>query len=285
MACKQPKQPDTSIANKLNAEAAYCQQFYDSMVALADTPVAQDEIEVYKHLYTQKEINNEKYHFTYTQLIFNTGDAKWDKQLNELFAKKIKDELSNWINDCYETRLDTGEEGLWNKMTQSVEIIPLFVSNQWLTVEYKTEGNYGGAHALWEVYYYHYYKDPNGRLNRLKQPDIFIYDKDTSVRHRYYNTILKGMDNEMNTDTAYTLPGCELSIHLSSQEHTINLSYFTEAEYYYLIPTKTGLKTKNYYSDVSTISDRLGYQPNIIIPYKSLKGIVQEKYLSIWMNQ
>lgn len=273
-----------------------CDRFMDSMIALGDTPVWEDDITPYKHLFSSKEVYLKRYHLTFTKLNFETADSFWNKQLNEKLNGWIKEERYNWYALVKDT-LNLGGLVRWENWEKTIQVKPLFVSNKWVTVECYVSSYQGGMASSYEGWYLHFMKGRNGELIRVPQKDFFIYDKDTSVRYRYYHTVLKGMDTEINGDSLYQVPGCsDLHAYHSFYGYTISLNYFIDPENsildnpylqeFNLIPTKNGLKTKPYlYASASPRHAMMSdFHSDYIIPYKSLKGIIKEKYLKLWME-
>ncbi len=285
--CKQ-KQADRTrvadsvpIAENVDSEEDKCSRLYDSLRFLADTPVWKDEIDLYKTLYTKTEIRVGKSNITYTQIAFNTGDKAWDKQLNAKINKMV-------VNYVREMDLDT------TKLTEEgyefqFDVIPHFVTNKWVTIEHFGRGNLGGMQPYNQGSYKHFIKSANGKIREVPQPEIFIYDKDSSVTNRYYDMILKGLDTDINCDTFFTMAGCTDTIYpciVFDMFYRVKLEHFITNDWYrtfYLIPTITGLKTKNDYYGHSP-SFPSGYIADIIIPYKSLKSIVKPQYLALWQK-
>lgn len=286
---QQKKQADYKDEPPQMAGGVACRRFYDSMVALADTAVEEDDD--YSAYYILKEITNEEHHLTYPAVTFATGDKNWDKKLDKVIRKKIDSLKEFWIEE-FSLKDDTSEDmkSAWERMDYTIKATPVFVSKNWVSIEFGGDGYYGGAHRLWQFYYLHFYKDSNGNLMPVEQRDIFIYDADSSVKRRYYHSILKGMDNAVNTDTVYFPESCNFHARLSFEQYTVPMHLFlkydpaneyeeTGVYQYYLIPTKTGLKTKTQGSD---IADFASYNYNIIIPYQHFKGIIKEEYLKAW---
>jgi hypothetical protein len=289
LGCGKPKQADKqpiidslSIKEEEAIEEDKCRHLFDSIEAKADTQVYEDEIDLYKTLYNKTEIRVGKSNITHTQITFNTGDLDWDKQLNAKINKMV-------VNDIREMDLDTIQL-MDTNYNYHVDIIPQFVTNRWVTIEYYRGGYLGGATFYTYGSYKHFTKSANGKIREVAQPEIFIYDKDSSVKQRYYDMILKGLDTEINCDTFFTMAGCTDTIYpciVFDKFYRVKLEHFIANDWYktfYLIPTKTGLKTKNDYGDYYP-SFPSGYIADIIIPYKSLKGIVKEKYLKMWMAE
>jgi hypothetical protein len=308
VACKQKQVEKESISASLSiAKAAavkdsLCERFYDSLVALADTPVTNDEIALYKHLYTQKEIHEKGKNLTYPKIEFRTDDADWNRQLNKEINNQVKELITGWrttrAREVKEFAIETRRD--WNDFFYTVEITPHFVSQKWVTVQIGYSTYTGGMGVNSETWFSHYERDNNGTIKEVKQPDIFIYDKDTSISYRRYNTLLKGMDNEFNClyDSTITCLQKEYYCTTGFSMHDIKLNYFIDTENivseekpytqeFYLVPAKTGLKTKPflYVSSSPRYSLLSDYKSDYIIPYKSLKGIVKEKYLKMWMAE
>lgn len=268
----------------------FCQNFYDSMVALADTPV--EENEEYSHLYYMAIMYDTLNHLTYPLLHFNTGDKEWDKMLDKEVAKQVNEQKKWWSEEEF-WKTDTSEEGrsMWERCNYSVEATPVYVSDNWLTLYIGNEGYGGGAHGFWEKYYIHFYRDNQGNLKQVLQKNFFIYDKDTSVNYAFYHRILKGMSTEVKCDTIYFEDSCQFHAYHSFYGHTISMKHFLTPAYegapemykYNLIPTKSGLKTAHFsvYGEWSWEAD---FSENIIIPYKNFEGVIHRKYLDKWQN-
>ncbi|MDL5048113.1 hypothetical protein QQ054_19035 [Oscillatoria amoena NRMC-F 0135] len=292
--CKQNQQQskNNDIApHELKTEEDRCRKFYDSLVALADTPVVDSEDDYdYKDFYISKLVSN-KYYLSYTRLTFTTGNRKWDKQLYSFFENEIENERKRWVSE-YRNEWPDSIPVFWQNLLQcTINITPVFVSRNWVTVWYHTEDYLGGAHGTLSAYFLHLYND-HGKLRRITQPDVFIYGRDSLVRKRFYSTLFKGIDNKVQWEKITNCPDVQQQNLIGKYQIRLDLlmepDQFAKRETnpaYYLIPTSRGLKTtrcarwpqpKEY--------DTTRYIDDIIIPYNNFEGIIKQEYLNAWQH-
>jgi hypothetical protein len=283
------KQEKLTNHNTLVAEKDKCLQFIDSLAMLADTPIVGDEN--YSMYYTSTLTNDGKYFLSYTQLTFNTGNKKWDNQLTSFFEKEIEKERKRWVIE-YSKEWPDSVPSFWQELIKcTINITPVFVSRNWVAALYHTEDYFGGAHGVVNAYFLHLYND-NGKLKRILQPDVFIYDEDSLVKQRFYTTLFSCMDNKVQWDKTSDCTEIEKQNLIGKYQIRLDLlmkpDQFAKRQKhpaYYLTPTSKGLKTQRCASWPQPKGyDTTQYIDDIIIPYRHFEGIIKQEYLNAWQN-